>query len=38
MKLQTQKPLGQSIGFGVMFLGTALAIIALMIVQSGGWQ
>jgi hypothetical protein len=37
MKLQTQKPLGQSIGFAVVFLGTAVAIVALMIVQSGGW-
>jgi hypothetical protein len=35
--VQTQKHLGQSVGFAVVFLGMTVAIVALMIVQSGGW-
>lgn len=36
MKIQSQKHLGQSIGFAVLFLGMAVAMVALMIVESGG--
>jgi len=38
MKIQTQKHLGQSVGFAIVFLGMTVGIIALMIAQSGGWQ
>lgn len=37
MKIQTQKHLGQSVGFAIVFLGMTLGIVALMMVQSGGW-
>lgn len=38
MKIQSQKHLGQSVGFAVLFLGMAVAIVALMTMQSGGFS
>lgn len=35
---QTQKHLGQSVGLGIVFIGTSIGIVALMILQSGAWQ
>lgn len=34
--VQTQKHLGQSVGFAIVFLAMAVAVVALMMVQSGG--
>ena len=35
---QTQKHLGQSLGMGILLVGMSLAIVALMLVQSGAWD